>query len=200
MIRERVEEAAREIAGNWKTFDSFAWHREYELDDADNWGIVYTSCRDSNFLDQSNEAVINEAMLPFTRGDDPDVVFECHRHWGVGHLDGFSIRAYRAGVITPAFHVYADLLASLEDCTALDEEDYHRREYEATLENIRSEGRSLDDLFEMPDGWEAQAFTWLWDNDQRALDAVDGRGGYPSRDQLIEACRGLGYAEIEDEE
>jgi hypothetical protein len=34
-----VEAAARELAGNWRRFDSFAWHRAYVLDDADRWMV-----------------------------------------------------------------------------------------------------------------------------------------------------------------
>jgi hypothetical protein len=30
-----VEDAAKQLAGNWREFDSFAWHRSYDLEDAD---------------------------------------------------------------------------------------------------------------------------------------------------------------------
>ena len=63
---------------------------ERDLDDPDNWAIIYTHNRDSGLLDQSNADAIAEAMEPFTDGDDPDVVMESHDHWAVGHVDGFS--------------------------------------------------------------------------------------------------------------
>ena len=98
-----LEEAAKVAAGNWRKFESFAWHRARDLDDADNWAIVYTNNRDSGLLDQSNAAAIDKAMEPFTEADDPDVVAEHHHHWACGWIDGYSIRVYRNGQITEAF-------------------------------------------------------------------------------------------------
>jgi hypothetical protein len=46
-----LDEAARQAAGNWRTFESFCWHRGRELDDADDWAIFYTHHRDSGLLD-----------------------------------------------------------------------------------------------------------------------------------------------------
>jgi hypothetical protein len=42
-----LEEAAKEAAGNWQRFESFVWFRDEEVDDPDNWAIVYTHNRDS---------------------------------------------------------------------------------------------------------------------------------------------------------
>ena len=47
-----LEAAAKKAAGNWKQFGSFAWFRSSELEDADQWAIIYTSNRDSTLLDQ----------------------------------------------------------------------------------------------------------------------------------------------------
>jgi hypothetical protein len=71
-----VEAAARQLAGNWRDFDCFAWRRGYDLEDADQWAILYTSGRDSGLLAQSNHAEITKLLAPFTEGDDPDVVAE----------------------------------------------------------------------------------------------------------------------------
>lgn len=104
-----MKEAAKQAAGNWKKFDSFVWWREREINDSHNWAIVYTHHRDSSLIDQSNAAVINKAMMPFTEGDDVSVVPESHNHWAVGYIDGFSIRVYKRGRITKAFKVYHEL-------------------------------------------------------------------------------------------
>jgi hypothetical protein len=61
---------------------------------------------------------------------------EHHHHWAVGHVDGYSIRVFRDGRITEAFEAYHALAQRLADYPVLDEEDYSRREYEATLENL----------------------------------------------------------------
>ncbi len=42
-----IEAAAKQAAGNWQRFDSFVWFRDRDLDDADQWAIVYTHNRDS---------------------------------------------------------------------------------------------------------------------------------------------------------
>ena len=66
-----LEDAATQAAGNWERFNSFIWFRDREVEDADQWAIIYTHNRDSGLLDQSNAKVISEAMAPFTEGDEP---------------------------------------------------------------------------------------------------------------------------------
>jgi hypothetical protein len=98
-----VESAAKQLAGNWRQFDCFAWHRGHDLEDSDQWAIFYTSGRDAGLLAQSNHAEVVKLLAPFTEGDDPDLVFESHSHWAVGHVDGFSIRVHGKDGITAAF-------------------------------------------------------------------------------------------------
>jgi hypothetical protein len=188
-----LEEAAKVAAGNWKRFESFAWFREDEIDDSGNWAIIYTHNRDSGLLDQSNADQIAKAMEPFTDGDDPDVVMESHDHWAVGHVDGFSIRVYRDKHITDAFRTYHDLMEQLDGYPVLDEEDYSRREYEATLENIADAAWRLKHEYSLPDGWEGDVYSWLSDHRQRAVENRDDQGGYPEEDDLREAFDALGY-------
>ena len=123
-----LEDAAKGSGWQLEIVDSFAWFRESEIADPDNWAIIYTHNRDSGLLDQSNADAIAEAMEPFTEGDDPDVVMESHDHWAVGHVDGFSIRVYRNGEITEAFKTYHDLMEQMDGYPILDEEDYSNRE------------------------------------------------------------------------
>lgn len=160
-----VADAAEALAGNWRDFDSFAWHRAYDLEDADKWAIFYTSSRDAGLLAQSNEQVINKRLQSFTEGADPDLVFESHSHWAVGHVDGFSVRVFKPdGTITPAFEEFCQIKAELDAYPVLDESDLSQREYEATLENYHSELWRLRD--ELPEGWEAQVYSWFSDNGQ----------------------------------
>ena len=139
-----LETAAREARGNWQRFDSFGWHDRPE--DCEEWAIVYTHNRDSGLLDQSNADAIDKALAPFAEGDNPDVRAEHHGHWACGWIDGYAIRVYRNGQITEAFRAFHELAARLADYPVLDEEDFSRREYEATLENLRSEGFDSDHL------------------------------------------------------
>jgi hypothetical protein len=186
-----VEEAA-----NWQDFTCFWWVRAREIDAPENWAIIYTHNRDSGLLDQSNAAVITKAMQPFADAYDPDVVFESHSHWAVGHFDGFSIRVFKSGEITPAFQRYHELTTALEEYPILDEFDYSDREYEATLENIPLAGWRLHSEFDLPEDWVGQVYGWFSDNDQSAIENTDDQGGWPTEEQLDEAFTALGFPRI----
>jgi hypothetical protein len=190
-----LEDAAALSAGNWQRFECFCWSRERDIPDSDNWAIIYTHHRDSGLLDQSNADQIAKALEPFT---DSDVVFETHDHWAVGHVDGFSIRVYRNGEITEAFKAYHDLSERLAEYPILDEEDYSRGEYEATLENLTDAARHLKNEYELPDGWESDVYSWLSDHRPSAVENRDDQGGYPSEEDLRDAFDALGYEQVED--
>ena len=57
-----LEDAACEAAGNWRSWTCFVWGREREIDDAENWSIIYSHNRDSGLLDQSNAAAMADAL------------------------------------------------------------------------------------------------------------------------------------------
>jgi len=191
-----LEEAATKAAGNWKRFGSFVWFRDRELDDTDQWSVIYTHNRDSSLLDQSNAHVISKAMESFTEGDDPDVVFESHSHWAVGHVDGFSLRVLDAsGEITEAFNAYHELAERLDDYPILDESDYSDREFEATLDNIKDAAWRLKNEFKLPEGWESDVYSWLSDHRSGEIENRDHQGGYPSQDALRAAFVALGFEE-----
>jgi hypothetical protein len=193
-----LEDAAEKAAGNWQRFDSFVWFRDRDVEDADRWAIIYTHNRDSGLLDQSNAAVIAKAMAPFTEGDDPDVVFESHSHWAVGHVDGFSLRVFDAdGKLTEAFRKYHELSESLEEYPILDESDYSERELEATLENIEDAAWRLKNEFELPEGWVWQTYDWLSENRSGEVENRDDQGGYPSEEAMREAFEALGFEPVE---
>ena len=194
-----AETAAKDMAGNWQHFESFCWHRAYDLDDADDWALVYTSNRDSGLLAQSNEKAINEMLAKYADGDDADLVFESHYHWACGHIDGFSVRVYLSdGTITDAFKEVCRIQAALEDYPLLDEEDYSERELNATLENYRNEiGHHRSDL---PDGWESEVYRHFSDSNQyRYTENRDDQGGWASREALVEALVEMGLLQGEDE-
>ena len=188
-----LNEAATKAAGNWRDFNCFCWFRRDELEDADNWAVIYTHHRDSGLLDQSNAAVISKAMRRFSEGDGQDVVFESHNHWAVGHIDGFSIRVFRNGEITEAFKAYHELAERIDQYPVLDEEDYSRRELEATFENIDLAAWRLQQDFDLPDDWQSYVFDWLWQNNDSALENVDDQGGWPEESDLETAFINLGY-------
>ncbi len=191
-----VEGAAQKTAGNWRRFESFVWFRRNELDDAANWAVIYTHNRDSGLLDQSNGAAIEKALEPFAEGDDPDVVFESHNHWAVGHVDGFSMRVFRNGDITKAFETYHELAQRMADYPILDESDYSERELEATLDNIKDAAWRIKHDFELPDDWESEVYGWLSDHLCGEIESRDDQGGYPSESALLEAFDALNFKQV----
>ena len=192
-----LEEAARKAAGNWRRFNSFIWFRDRDLEDADQWAIIYTHHRDSGLLDQSNAAAIEKAMRPFTDGDVADVVFESHSHWAVGHVDGFSIRVFRNGEITEAFEKYHELAERMDEYPILDESDYSDREYVATIENIEGGAWRVKKDFDLPKDWVGQVYSWLSDHRSSEIENRDDQGGYPSEAALREAFSALDFAAVE---
>ena len=192
-----LQEAAEQAAGNWQVFDCFVWYRANEIDSPGNWAIIYHSHRDSGLLDQSNAAAITKELESFAEVDDPDLVFESHNHWACGWIDGFSIRVFRYGEITPAFKVYHELAERIAEYPILDEEDYSRREYEATVANIADAAWRLKDEFELSDGWQCEVYGWLSDNDSGAVENTDDQGGYPSEESLRAAFDALEFQQLE---
>lgn len=187
-----LEDAAKHAAGNWKRFDSFVWYRD-DIEDAENCAIIYTHHRDSGLLDQSNSGVIAKALEPFTDGDNPDVVMESHNHWAVGHINGFSVRVFKDGEITPAFRKYHELAEAMDCYPILDEEGYSRLEYEATIENIADSAWRLKDDYVLPEDWQYETYSWLSGNDCSEIENTDDQGGYPSEESLRNAFTALGY-------
>lgn len=189
-----MSEAAKQAAGNWTRFRCFVWWRETDIKDSDKWGIFYTHHRDSGLLDQSNASVIAKALGPFAEGQNPDVVFESHSHWAVGYVVGISIRVYKRRRITKAFKTYHELERRIDDYPVLDESDYDRREYEATIENIADSAWRLKNEYELPDDWVDEVHSWLSEHRCTALENCDDQGGYPTEDDLEAAFDALGYA------
>ena len=194
---DELMEAARKAAGNWRKFGSFGWRRAAELDDSESWTIVYTHHRDSRLLDQSNAAAIENTLRPFLEENDPDIIEEHHGHWACGWIDGFAIRVFRDGAVTGVFRAYMEIVDRLDDYPVLDEEDYSRREYEATMENFDSAVSGIGHEYELPEGWKEEVFDWFWQNDQAAVENRDDSGGYPSEEQLESAFTALGYQRTE---
>lgn len=189
---KNVSIAAEQMAGNWRRFECFVWSRGYRLEDADRWCIWYSSHRDSGLLAKSNEKEINERLEPFGEGDDPDLVFESHSHWAVGHIDGVSIRVYKPdGSITPAFKEICHINEALNRYPVLDEQGYSDLEFEATLENYACEMWSHRN--ELPEGWEGEVYSWFSDNGHdRFIENRDDQGGWAPREAIIEALQDLG--------
>lgn len=193
-----LEEAAQEAAGNWQRWDSFAWFRDSELERPEDWFIYYGHHRDSGLLDQSNSIQIGKALKPFIDADDdPLVVEEDHSHFLCGWIRGWSVLVYRHGEITEAFKVLHGLLERMAIYPVLSDESLSQMEYEATVANIADAAWRLKDEFELPEGWEYEAYGWLSDNDPGEIENRDDQGGYPSEESLQAAFIALGFPQVE---
>jgi hypothetical protein len=188
-----LEAAAEQAAGNWTKFRDFSWHRASDLDSPGDWYIAYTRHRDSDLLDQSNAAAMERELQPFTDGDDPDVVAEHHHHWAVGWIEGFSIQVFRDGQITEAFQAYHELAQRLDDYPVLDDEDYSRRQYEATIDNFVDAAWRLKGEYDLPQDWETIVYDWFSEHDCTAIEDTDDRGAYPTEHQLRAAFDALDF-------
>ncbi len=187
---EHLETLAQEAAGNWQRFDSFAWFDQPA--DPRDWTIYYTSHRDSGLLAKSNEAQIDNMLEPYLDKEPCDVREEYHNHWAVGSIQGYAIRVYRDAKITDAFKRLYQINERLEAYPVLNEEDYSRKEYEATLENIEQAAwRYNNDAW--PEDWVSELHNWFCENDQSAIENTDDQGGWPSDEHLAAAIEGLGW-------
>ena len=187
-----VAAAAAELAGNWRKFECFVWFRGHDLPDAGNWLVWYTGRQQSGLLDESNRKVTNDRLAKFAVGDDPDLVFEEHSHWVVGHLDGFSARVLGPdGAVTDAFREFCRLNERLDDYPILDEQDYSDREYDATLANYRNEMWGQRD--ELPEVWADEVYDWFEEHGhQEHVESRDDRGGWAPREAITAALTDLG--------
>ena len=184
--------AAAELAGNWRKFECFVWYRGYDLPDAFNWLVWYTGSTQSGLLDESNRKVTSDRLAKFAVGDDPDLVFEEHSHWVVGHLHGFSVRVVGLdGTVTDAFREFCGIQEAIDGYPILDEQDYGDREYAATLDNYRGEMWRLKG--ELPEGWAGEVYDWFGDHGHDDFtENRDDRGGWAPRHKITEALTDLG--------
>jgi hypothetical protein len=130
-----VAVAADDMAGNWHSFESFAWGGKPQNRPQD-CALIYLENRDSDCLEQSNAATIRAALEPWTGDmdlDGADVEIQSHNHWAVGHVDGIVIRCRNAetGEPTAAFRALHKLASDLDAYPVLDEDDFSRREQAA---------------------------------------------------------------------
>ena len=84
-------------------------------------------------------------------------------------------------------------MEQLDGYPILDEEDYSKREYEATLENINDAAWRVKHEYTLPDGWESDVYSWLSDHRSGSVENRDDQGGYPEEDDLRAAFDALGY-------
>lgn len=158
--------------------------------------------RDSDLLAESNADAIGK-MLAEVDPSNLSYSIERFNHWGAGWIDTIVFKALaKDGSLSPVYRCLQKIKSALENYPVLDEEDYSRREYEATLEDIESKGHTaLSDTNlgtnDLPDDWVKTIFSWLWDNEQEEVEPIDGGGGRPSVESIRRALVGTGLVPAE---
>lgn len=185
-----LEDKAKQLAGNWKDFECFAWFDKPR--NPDQWCVVYTSNRDSGLVDESNAHVIDEALRPFF---GKTVHPERHSHWAVGYVDGYAIKVYLDnGTISKAFRTYCELMDRLEDYPLLDEEHHSMLELEEQQRQWEDWGerdfiRALEKRFnvELDIDPESRPLLYeLWRDHDRGFDGDSIDVDYPAQQVDIE--------------
>ena len=159
-----VNEAAKQLAGNWKKFESFAWDTRHNLNHPEQFAIVYLSNRDSDALDRANHEAVVKALRQYIalEGSYRCCWEESHNHWAVGHVDGIVIRCVNAdGKPTAAFETLHGLAMSLQGYRILDENRFAEIEQEdANLiwENCYSNKNRLEYIRQHRSDFEFRSF------------------------------------------
>lgn len=198
---DQYKSYAQKLLANWRKFDSFSWSGAFDRDDSDNFYIHYTSHRDSDLLDQSNEETINTHFdEKFKRTENLNWELEKHSHWAFGYAHCITIRVYkRNGKLTREFKEICNIINYLEnDHYILNEILYEEKIQEATRQNIDSEAFLLKRKYDLPENWIGDVI-YYWDNkDCWKLENTDDRGGWLSYKDIELALRELGI--IKDEQ
>jgi hypothetical protein len=194
-----ANEAAKECAGNWRKWHSFA--SGLDLTNPDNWFIFYTHNRDSRLLELSNAQVWTKIVEKY----EYDIKEYNAFHFLVGWVEGYRVRVYRDykhTKLTPAFIKVCETFEKLESYPILDEDVYSQLELEATSDNLEQELRwviSRHDLDVSPKDLVDQAYTYLSEHYNGWDDNIDDQGGWPKTEHLEEFFRSIELLKDDDD-
>jgi hypothetical protein len=155
----------------WKRAD------DYSGEDFSNYYVVYSKHRDSTLVDQSNWDVLVKKF-----GENNAVITPSFGHWAVGHAEIMMIRKDAPDLLLMELD---EIITNVkEHYPLIDESDYSEKQYEATIDNIKSEGN-------IPDKKAREVFGWLHERNPDSVEDSDDQGGYPTYEAIQEAIEGL---------
>ncbi|MDO8643923.1 MAG: hypothetical protein Q7S00_03010, partial [bacterium] len=133
------------------------------------YGVVFRN-RDSELLDESNF----ESALKELGGESENVQIFRFGHWACGWWEVLGVRDDKI----PGAE---DIEKRLAQYPVLDEDEYSRRESDATYENfIQAGGDKIT-------GVESEVYQYLSDEEPNELESRDGKGGWPSEESIDRA-------------
>ena len=149
----------------WKKADNYMGET-YE-----DYYVVYGIHRDSNLLEQSNWDYIVKAL-----GDLEGVEIVRASHWGVGWVENILVHENAEEPLMKA----EDIMHQYERYSVLDDSDFCDRETEATIENIKSEGKLSDEKA-------TEVYSYLANHHPEEIEGHDLSGGWVSRERIKSA-------------
>ena len=190
-----IEEAAKKAAGNWQDFKCFVWFRDREVEDADQWAVIYTHHRDSGLARPKQRSLHRKRhSTPLPR---VMILISFLRAIVIGPLATSTVSACESSRTerspTPSKNT-TNLPNAWTIIRFWTKAITREREYEATLENIEDAAWRLKNEFDLPEGWEGEVYSWLSDNESSEIENTDDQGGYPSEEALRRAFDSLGYS------
>ena len=193
-LHNRVDITQKDIADALRRPSSFGYGG-----DNDKMFVTWSlgpviETRDSDILAQSNAAALTKHLESIPEIGEDWTITECS-HWACGWVRHLSFRVLDDdGQPSLVFKVIRGWFDALSDYPVADEEDFSRREYEATLQGIKDNGAHVKDG--APENWPQKVFSWFWDGDQEVV----SNGNYPDYNQLKECLKALGLLEEEEDE
>lgn len=137
---ESVEQAAKEMAGNYKVWSCFMWLGEDDVPDSENVMLGYTTGPSSTITDLANAEVIAKALSPFMGDISEDGLVDELSSSVSGDrnvLQGFSVRVYKDGMITEPFKILYNL--AQQRSQVLDEDVFDKVNRREMLRYVKSE-------------------------------------------------------------
>ena len=130
---------ADQAAGNWRLFDSFAWHTQPTDCPPEDCTHIGISHRDSEAIDRVNAEIIEKEFK-----ESPNAWIETHSHWAVGYTNVLVILVYNEmGLITRAWRKWLEIKAQLDEYPSLDDDRLSEVEYNEAWEWWEREATSL---------------------------------------------------------
>lgn len=158
------------------------WHNYLGNTDIKDMLVFLGRNRDSGLLDNSNF----EVALNSLGGESDNIQIHRFGHWACGWFELILINPKAEDIIKQC----EDMLNALSDYPVLNDEDYYKREYESTLENIKDSAK-FNAHIDLDDNQLYQVYSWFENNNQRAIESLDDNGGYPDDNEIITALKAL---------
>ena len=183
-LQKKIEDAQK-VPNDFGLSSSHERYKEIIYEKTWSLGAIFRH-RDSNLLELSNaDALIK--MLEEHKDIRKDwMIVECD-HWACGWVEHLAFKIFddiETKQPSKVFKLLKQFNNELADYPVADENDYSKREYEATVENIKDCANQFELKDNLPNDWPEQCWSWFWENNQSAIENKDGNGGYPTKEEM----------------